>query len=163
MEVYKSVFGKYEVSNSGNVRNSKTGRVLCQQTDKCGYPVVCLCENNKRRMVKVHRLVAAAFVPNDGNKPQIDHIDGDKTNNAYTNLRWVTPKENSHNPITRPKHLAAIKPPVQKQTAVICVETNKVYEGLRAAERDTNVPHSSIVACCKGILKSAGGYHWRFA
>lgn len=163
MEVYKSVFGKYEVSNYGNVRNSKSGRVLCQQTDKYGYPVVCLCENNKRHMVKVHRLVATAFVPNDDNKPQIDHIDGDKTNNVYTNLRWATPIENSHNPSTRSKHLASIKPPVRKRTAVVCVETNKVYSGMREAERDTNVPHTSIASCCKGKWKSAGGYHWRFA
>lgn len=163
MESYKSVFGKYEVSNNGNVRNSKTGRVLSQQTDKCGYRVVCLCENNKRHMIKVHRLVAQAFIPNDDNKPQIDHIDGNKENNVSTNLRWATPKENINNPITRPRHLAKIKPPVQKRIAVVCVDTNKVYGGLREAERDTNVPHSSIAACCKGKWESAGGYRWRFA
>lgn len=162
MEIYKRAFGKYEVSNYGKVRNSKTGRVLAQQTDKYGYPVVCLYESSKRHMVKVHRLVAKAFVPNEGNKPQIDHIDGNKTNNAYTNLRWSTPKENSHNPITRPKHLATIKPPVKKRTAVICVETNKLYEGLRVAERDTNIQHSVIASCCRGQRETAGGYHWRF-
>ena len=108
-------------------------------------------------------IFAKAFIPNEENKPQIDHIDGNKTNNVYTNLRWATPKENSHNPITRPKHLATIKPPVQKRTAVICIETNKLYEGLRVAERDTNIPHSVISSCCKGNRENVGGYHWRFA
>lgn len=163
MEIYKRFLGKYEVSNLGNVRNSKTGRLLKKLSDRYGYPVVCLHENGKRYMLKVHRMVATVFINNKENKPQVDHIDGNKNNNVFTNLRWVTPKENSHNPATRPKHLASIKPPMQKTTPVYCVETGMRYEGLRVAERDTNIPHSAISACCKGVRQSAGGYHWRYA
>lgn len=162
MEEFRNVFGKYEVSNLGSVRNSKTGRTLAQVLDRYGYPVVCLHEDGKNYSVKVHRLVANAFVDNKENKPQIDHIDGNKENNVYTNLRWVTPKENSENPITHARHIATIKPPKRKKVAVLCVETNKTYDGLRVAERETNVAHSEISACCKGIRKSAGGYHWRY-
>ncbi len=163
MEVYKRVFGKYEVSNYGNVRNTKSGRMLKQASDRYGYLVVGLCENSKVHMVKVHRLVAKAFIPNDENKPQIDHIDGNKTNNHYTNLRWATPRENTRNPITRQKHLATIIPPKQERKAVVCIETNKLYEGIRVAERETKIAHNEISLCCRGKRISAGGYHWRFA
>lgn len=163
MEEFKLVYGKYEASNLGRVRNSTTKRILTPTVDKYGYYVVCLYDKGKRHSVKVHRMVAVAFVDNRENKPQIDHIDGDKTNNTYTNLRWVTPKENSRNPNTRAKHLASIIPPKRKQTAVICIETKTLYEGTRAAERETNIDHSQISACCKGRCKSAGGYHWRYA
>lgn len=162
MEEFKLVFGKYEVSSLGGVRNSLTRRMLTQTKDKYGYCVVCLYENGKRYSVKVHRLVAKAFVENKDNKPQIDHIDGNKENNIYTNLRWVTPKENSHNPITHARHVATITPPKRKKMAVVCVETGTLYEGLRAAERHTNVAHSEISACCKGRRQSAGGYRWRY-
>lgn len=50
--------------------------------------------------VYIHRAVAELFVPNTDNKPYIDHIDGNSKNNIYTNLRWVTQKENINNPIT---------------------------------------------------------------
>lgn len=163
MEEYRIIFGKYEVSKDGNVRNSKTGRILKQMNDKYGYKVVCLHEGRKRYSVKVHRMVAKAFIPNEENKPQIDHIDGDKTNNHFKNLRWATPKENSSNPVTHARHLLTIRPPKRKKIAVVCIETNIRYDGLRDAERDTNIQHSEISACCKGKRESAGGYHWRYA
>lgn len=163
MEEFKLVFGKYEVSNLGSVRNSLTGKILVQTKDKYGYSVVCLYEDGKRHSIKVHRLVASAFVDNKENKPQIDHIDGNKENNNYTNLRWVTPKENSRNPITHARHVATIRPPKRARAAVVCVETNTRYDGLRVAERQTNIPHSEISACCKGTRQSAGGYRWRYA
>lgn len=163
MEEFRLVYGKYEVSNLGIVRNSKTKHILVQSKDKSGYYVVVLYDSKKRHCVKVHRLVAKAFVDNAENKPQVDHIDGDKENNNSTNLRWVTPKENSRNPVTRARHLATIIPPKKKKTAVVCVETGVLYEGLRIAERHTNVARGGISDCCKGIRKTAGGYHWRYA
>ena len=86
-------FENYEVSNTGEIRNIKTGRILVQKTDKYGYKQVGLY-NVKPCWKLVHRLVAKAFIPNPENKPQINHRDLDKGRNPVSNLEWATPKEN---------------------------------------------------------------------
>lgn len=100
METWKVIndFPNYEISNFGNIRN-KT-KLLKIVPNKQGYNIVVLC-NGIRKTINVHRLVAAAFVPNPENKPCVDHIDGDRANNHADNLRWVTAKENCNNPITK--------------------------------------------------------------
>ena len=68
-----------------------------------GYLQVNLSET--RKTVLVHRLVAEAFIPNPENKPCVDHIDGNRSNNRVENLRWVSHKENCNNPNTKYKHV----------------------------------------------------------
>lgn len=83
----------YSVSNTGEVRNDKTGRILKKRHSTSGY--LCVQLFDKKTYFKyVHRLVGEAFVQNPKNHPQIDHIDGDKTNNDVSNLRWVSVSEN---------------------------------------------------------------------
>ena len=85
-EVWKTIedFPSYEVSNLGRVRNKKTSKLLTLIPDKDGYLRVHL--NNDKNVKRVHRLVAQAFIPNKTNKDQVNHKDGDKTNNAVDNL-----------------------------------------------------------------------------
>lgn len=85
----------YSVSDSGEVRNDKTGRILKLSKHRCGYLHVML--GRKTVPLYVHRLVATAFVPNPDGKPQVDHINGDKRDNRASNLRWVSPSENCWN------------------------------------------------------------------
>ncbi len=87
----------YEVSNYGNVRNKNTGHVLKPKINKDGYYCVCLIDNNKRYDKRVHRLVAEMFIGNPDNKPFVDHIDGNVTNNCDFNLRYATKQENQFN------------------------------------------------------------------
>lgn len=96
MEQWKKIkdYENYSVSNFGNVRNDITNKKI-YLNDKGGeYLSVNLYKNNKRKRFYVHRLVAIYFIENKDNKPEVNHIDGDKHNNDYTNLEWVTRSEN---------------------------------------------------------------------
>lgn len=89
----KGYEGRYQVSDLGRVRNSRSGRLL-RQKDARGYLGVTLFKRDARFFTGVHRLVAAAFIRPPLPGEQIDHIDGKKQNNCVDNLEWVTPKEN---------------------------------------------------------------------
>jgi hypothetical protein len=99
MEEYKIIegFENYSVSNFGNVKNNKTGKIINPRLNRNGYYIIDLHKNGKRKTFKVHRLVALTFIPNPENKPSIDHINNDRTNNNVNNLRWCTNSENSYN------------------------------------------------------------------
>ena len=91
----------YQVSTLGRIRNNTTGKIRHPHVDRDGYETLVTNKGDKRICLLIHRVVAEAFIPNPENKPQVDHIDGNRSNNNVNNLRWVTPKENMNNPITR--------------------------------------------------------------
>lgn len=96
-EVWKDIpdYPNYEVSSFGRVRSKRTLHVLSQGLDGRGnYLHVNLWKNNKGKSINTHRLVATAFVSNPENKPEVNHIDGNKQNNRADNLEWVTMEEN---------------------------------------------------------------------
>ena len=106
-EIWKTIteFPLYEVSTFGRVRTKKTGYTRIGHNNGGGYLQLLFCPGKKQRTV--HRLVAKSFIPNPHNKPEIDHIDGNKQNNHVSNLRWSTSAENHHNPITMKRYLEA--------------------------------------------------------
>lgn len=81
----------------------RLGRLL-KQHKACGYPFVALCKDGIVKQYKVHRLVAIHFIENPNNLPYINHIDCNKTNAHYTNLEWVTPKQNTAHAILNGLH-----------------------------------------------------------
>lgn len=96
-EIWKDVpgyDGYYQVSNFGRVKSLR--KVLKAGLRK-GYLYISL----RNKKFNIHRLVAIAFIPNPGNLPETDHIDGNPLNNNVDNLRWVTRQQNELNPITR--------------------------------------------------------------
>ena len=112
-ENWKAVIGYeglYEVSNLGRIRSLYYGRTRVLKTYKGNrdYLIVSLSKDGKQKTYTVHRLVANAFIPNPENKPEIDHINTITTDNRVENLRYVTPKENSNNDLTR-KHMSESK------------------------------------------------------
>ena len=87
-------FTNYEVSNLGNVKNSKTRRTL-KPACNGGYLSVKLRNNNSTKSFSIHRLVALHFITNPENKPQVNHIDKNRSNNNVNNLEWCTSLENN--------------------------------------------------------------------
>lgn len=102
--------GLYAVSDRGDVksldRENRTGRsysihhveerLLCQLTDKDGYKVVSLSKNGTKKTIRVHRLVASAFIDNTCNYPIVNHKNEDKSDNRAWNLEWCTTMYNNH-------------------------------------------------------------------
>lgn len=191
IEIWKPVVGYeglYEVSNLGNVRSlnyrrTNTIKTLSLSLSKDGYIKVHLWKNCKGKVLAVHRLVAEAFVPNPDNKPEIDHINTDKTNNTVwlnedgsvnyekTNLRWVTKKENMNNPLTI-KDLSKIRIGNENAKSIyraILQYTKdgkliKEWASMNSAARELKINKTGIYSCCNGKnrCKSYGGYVWRY-
>lgn len=177
-EVWKQSTHKgYSVSNLGRIRNDNSGKFLKPWNNEKGYKLVSL---NKRK-VFVHRAVAEVWINNPDKKPFIDHINTRVDDNRVENLRWVTAKENSHNPLTlsrvkktsfkegdeNPKTMTgkygALNP---RSRSVIQMKrdgtTVQVYECAREAMRMTGVACSTITKCCRGQRKTAGGFCWTY-
>ena len=108
LEVWKPIGnykGLYEVSNFGNVRSLDKNRAyknttrnikgkILKSCNCLGYKILTLSKDNIKTNYRVHRIVAEHFINNPDNKPYVNHIDGNKSNNHYSNLEWVTNQEN---------------------------------------------------------------------
>ena len=85
----------YDVSNYGKVIN-KHGKVLSTNVDMHGYVSTSITDYDGKRIKGMHRIVATVFIPNPNNLPEVNHKDGNKTNNRVDNLEWCTKKENQN-------------------------------------------------------------------
>lgn len=99
MEIFKTIDGydNYKISNYGNVINDNTNKILKHIIDTPGYSCVNLSINGNITRFYIHRLVAIYFCENENNYNMVDHIDRDRTNNCYDNLRWVNNSQNRRN------------------------------------------------------------------
>ena len=184
-EIWKEVKdfeGLYEVSNFGNVRSldriSKDGRhlkgkTLKQHNNIDGYLVVNL-RNNDSHSYFVHRLVAIAFIPNPGNKPQVNHIDEDKENNKVENLNWMTSKENNDwgtrkeraiaSSINNPKRdYLELGKKFSKSIYYIDEDGNKIsFYGINQAARELGLTVAGISANLHNHTKTYKGLVFKF-
>jgi hypothetical protein len=172
----KDFEGLYQVSNMGRVKSLKREvlgkmnstriifeKLLSDRDNGKGYRVLELYKDSKRYFKKVHRLVAEAFIPNPENKPEVNHIDTDKTNNCVTNLEWVTGKENS-------KHIydAGKKPMPNLNKKVYQLDEYgniiATYDSAKEAAIAVGGSKSEQVACvARGDKKSFKGTYWKYA
>jgi len=90
-------YPNYLIYDDGRVYSKRKGIFLCGKLSDSGYYSYRLCDRGREKTYKAHRLVAQHYIPNPENKPQVDHIDRNRTNNHVSNLRWVTQQENMEN------------------------------------------------------------------
>ena len=90
-------YPNYLIYSDGSVFSKKFNRFKTPQKFNTGYKYVLLYNGRKPKAMRIHRLVAIHYIPNPENKPQVDHINRDISNNDISNLRWVTKSENNQN------------------------------------------------------------------
>ena len=96
MNMWKEIkdFPNYSVSDSGEVKNNKTRKILKKALNQDGYEIVQLWNNGKGTMKRIHRLVLEAFKPIENANYEVNHLDRDRTNNNLNNLEWCSTQQN---------------------------------------------------------------------
>lgn len=134
-------YPKYEVSDDGEVRVVKSGKILKKSVDTRGYYKVTLTNSENRKTLFVHRLVAIAFVSNPNNLNQVNHIDENKQNNHASNLEWCDVVYNC-NYGTRNKRISKqIKIKYFLQSIFRSYQKHKRARGTVCMVKDMSKPH----------------------
>lgn len=170
MEVWRKISDNpnYLVSNTGRIRRIGKNKDKSVQI-KDGYFNTHLYNDGARSHVRVHRAVAEAFIPNPDNKPEVNHIDGNKTNNNASNLEWVTKKENCRhawdNGLVKPScGMRGKKNPNggRKGKPFRIIETGEVFNTLKECEEAIGGNNRHINDCLKGRQRTHRGYHYEY-
>ena len=153
---------RYLVSDKGEVYSIKYRIILKPQIGIGGYLFHNLKVMGEEHNAYVHRLVAMAFIPNPDSKPQVDHVDNDKTNNCVSNLHWVSPKENMNNRITLPRLLKHTQKLIDKsKKPVLIYKGDKLLskcQSQRAAAKFAGISENMVSQCVLGKSKQCKGY-----
>lgn len=172
--------GRYAINEMGQVFTLRTSHgaprrtpmELKTRTCPAGYLAVALWDGQKYQYPRVHRLMATTFIPNLENKPQINHINGNKLDNRVVNLEWCTRSENSihayalglKKPVRAMLGKTNEKHPNSKPIKQLTREGElvAVYPSINEAGRQ-GFHMSNIVSVLKGRKATSAGYRWEYA
>lgn len=171
MEIWKDITdyeGLYKVSNQGRLKRFyKYGKekILKPTKMNCGYLVAHLYKNGVDEKKLVHRIVAETFLPNPLNLSEVNHKDEDKTNNIVENLEWCDRSYNvnygDRNRKVSKRNINGIKSKITLQYTksgdFICE-----WPSVNEVERKLGYLASNIASCCRGKIKSAYGFIWKY-
>jgi hypothetical protein len=163
--------GFYQASTDGKIRSctrynekskaARYGNELKLHVGDDGYVHCMLSAHGVSKLHSVHRLVASAHIPNPENKPQVNHIDGDKLNNSVANLEWVTREENMNHAkamgLWDPQKCGNIEM-IKHGKPVRCITDGKTYRSISEAARTYNMDFESVKEsiqlnrCRKGLM-----------
>lgn len=151
-------FPQYEASPDGRVRSLLSGKIMKQSANWKGYMRMGLRVGfNKPVEVKVHRLIALAFIPNPERKPEVNHLDGNTKNNHASNLEWATSQENYAHAVAIGKQTAATNPnKIQKLTPADLAQCRKRHaagETFSALAREFGMQPTNMARAIRGRPK----------
>lgn len=170
--------GYYQISNLSRVKSltrvvvkgNGQKMILCEKLINShiisGYFSVMLSKGNEgAKTLTIHKLMGIAFIPNPLNKPQINHIDGNKLNNSISNLEWVDASENIRHAYDTGLHDSHTSPVIGEN-----LKTNKkisfkmIADAVRYLRKNgyQKAGHANIGRCCRGVALSAYGHKWEY-
>lgn len=179
IEIWKDIFGYegiYQVSSLGKVKslsrkrlvNKKTNsyhlmpeRIMVIKVDKNGYNHITLCKNGLLKTYWLHRIVLKTFVCNPQNLPQINHKNGNKSDNRVENLEWCTSKHNYHEAVKLGlRNNGKVRKKYKNSRSIAQIDNGKIvktYESRVSALRAFGVKTINV-----GSPKRSYGYHWKY-
>ena len=141
-------FEGYGITSCGRVWSFKTNKFLSPGKDNKGYLCVNLTNGKgHKKTVRIHRLVALAYILNPNNLETVDHIDENKEHNYINNLQWMTQGDNKSKSWSK---------------VVYCVELDRTFKSVVEAARELGLDRSNISKVCNGKQNKTGGYHFKF-
>ena len=162
----------YMVSNLGRVLSFKRSVEIRPFRCRNGYLAVSLRDGKASHNELVHRLVAEAFVQNEDYLPEVNHINGDKTDNRAENLEWCTRKQNmEHAAATGLLHTSKRMAHLDNMTRIatkshkrpVVRSDGEYFDSVHEAARAIGASASNVSAVCRGKYKSCEGFTFRYA
>ena len=155
-------FSDYLICDEGCVINKVTGHILYGNKKKTGYYEVILIDDERQKnYFLLHRLIAGAFIPRPDDAEEVNHINGDKSDNSVKNLEWVTHAENLKHAYETGLRKDDVSPRAVVGTNMETGEQIK-FSSIYKASRFLNISQGNICMCCKGLRPYANGYYWEY-
>lgn len=163
--------GLYKINNLGEIWSIRKNIIMKGGLTGFGYKNIILTKNKHKYQVYVHKLVAETFIPNPDNKPQVNHIDGNKLNNELDNLEWVTYSENNKHAYATGlrKSSKGINNDYSRKlmTPINQYDLNgnfiKKWNSQREITNELKIPQQNISLCVRGKRNKAHNYIWKYA